>query len=414
MNVSNADEVLDVSTPVLVMGGLQNALSIVRSLGRAGVRVCVSSTSNCFASYSRYCADSFPVSADAHQNAFWEKLLLSEQKNLEGSMLLTCSDEAIQFVAENKEALRAHYVVDENIPELQQAMLDKQRTLELAREAGCPIPLFWNINSLADVNALADSTTEDSVTFPVMIKPINSHIFRRSYPGKKYLMASNFQELVSTVTDTLEKGVEVMVCEMIPGPDSQLSSYYTYIDDQGHSLFHFTKKVIRRYPVNHGGATYHITEWDEETAEMGERFFRGINFKGLGNIEFKRDLRDGKLKVIECNARFTAAQELLVQANIDISLLIYRRLSGQSVPEFNGYRDHVRLLTLVLDFRAYQQLKERGEITFLGWVASLMHKQKFCYFRVDDLGPFVASLKVLLNRRLSRLGFERFWRSSRT
>ena len=90
------DEILDVSTPVLVMGGLQNALSIVRSLGRAGAKVSVSSTSNCFASHSRYCADSFPVFADASQNAFWEKLLLSEKKPLEGSMLLTCSAREIQ------------------------------------------------------------------------------------------------------------------------------------------------------------------------------------------------------------------------------------------------------------------------------------------------------------------------------
>jgi len=408
------DEVLDVSTPVLVMGGMENALSIVRSLGRVGVRVSVSSAPNCFACRSRYCADSFPVAVEAHQSSFWEKLLLSEQKPLKGNMLLACSDDAIQFVAQHKEALLAHYVVDENIPELQKAMLDKQKTLEMAREAGCPIPLFWNVNSLADVNSLVDGNSDDSVTFPVMIKPINSHIFRRTYPGKKYLMAKNFQELVSTVTETLEKGVEVMVCEMIPGPDSQLSSYYTYIDDQGNALFHFTKKVIRRFPVNHGGATYHITEWDEDTAEMGERFFRGIGFRGLGNIEFKRDLRDGKLKVIECNARFTAAQELLVRCGLDISLIVYRRLSGQSVPKSTGYRDRVRLLNPVGDYRAYKQLRERGEITFWTWLASLIHKQNFFYFRVDDLGPFSASLRVLLNTRISKFGFERFWRSSKT
>jgi D-aspartate ligase len=243
-----------------------------------------------------------------------------------------------------------------------------------------------------------------------MIKPIHSHIFRRHFPTKKYLVAHNSYALIKKVTDLLEKKIEFMVCEIIPGPDSLLSSYYTYIDDQDNALFRFTKKVIRRYPVNSGGGTYHITEWDDETAEMGERFFRGVNFRGLGNIEFKRDLRDGKLKVIECNARFTAAQELLVRSGMDISLLIYRQLSGQNVPKLRGYRDHVRLLEPVNDFRAFLQLRASGEITLLGWIVSLLHKQTFSYFRVDDLGPFIASLRSALSSRVSNLGFVRVLR----
>ena len=72
-----------------------------------------------------------------------------------------------------------------------------------------------------------------------------------------------------------------------------------------------------------GNACYHISSWEPEAADLGEKFFRGINLRGLGNIEFKRDLRDGKLKVIECNARFTAAQELLNRSGMDISEIIY-------------------------------------------------------------------------------------------
>jgi len=391
-----SNETLDISTPVLVMGGQQNALSIVRSLGKLGVHVSVSLAQGCWAVESRYCSGSYTYPAGTDLHLFWKKLLLSDDKPLQGTMLLTCNDDAIEFVAENKEALRQYYVVDENVPELQQAMLDKQKTLELAREAGCPIPEFWNIATIEDVVSL-----KESVTFPVMIKPIHSHVFRRHYVDKKYLLANDYQELFSLVSDVLSKSIEVMVCEMIPGPDTLLSSYYTYIDDNDQALFHFTKKVIRRFPVNSGGASYHITEWIPETAEMGERFFRGIKFRGLGNIEFKRDLRDGKLKVIECNARFTAAQELLVQSGMDISLMIYRRLSGQAVPKMEGYRDHVRLLEPIMDFKAYKQLKVLGEITFFAWLKSLMHKQVFSYFRLDDPKPVIVLLKSAISNKLS-------------
>lgn len=30
------------------------------------------------------------------------------------------------------------------------------------------------------------------------------------------------------------------------------------------ALFHFARKIIRRYPVNSRGATYHVTEWDDD------------------------------------------------------------------------------------------------------------------------------------------------------
>ena len=399
------NEYLDVSTPVLVMGGQQNTLSVVRSLGRAGVRVSVSGAPEpaCWAPRSRYCSGSYPYPSGSPPEIFWKSLLLSEQKPLQGTMLLTCNDDAIQFVAEHKEELRKFYIVDENIPEQQQAMLDKQKTLELAAEAGCPIPLYWNISALEDVAQI-----ESAVTFPVMIKPIHSHIFRRYYVGKKYLLAEDYQQLLALVTETLDKGIEVMVCEMIPGPDTQLSSYYTYLDKEGDALFHFTKKVIRRFPVNSGGATYHITEWNKETAEMGERFFRHIDFKGLGNIEFKRDLRDGKLKVIECNARFTAAQELLVQSGMDISLMIYRQLTGQPVKKMEGYTDHLRLLEPVMDFHAFRQLHAMGELTLLQWLKSLMHKQVFSYYRRDDLKPVIALLATMVRSRLEYLATSLF------
>ena len=41
--------------------------------------------------------------------------------------------------------------------------------------------------------------------------------------------------------------------------------------------------------VNRGGGCYHETKWLPETAELGRRFFTGIGFRGMGNIEFKRD-----------------------------------------------------------------------------------------------------------------------------
>lgn len=167
---------------------------------------------------------------------------------------------------------------------------------------------------------------------------------------------------------------------------------------RGDPLFHYTEKVVRRFPKNNGQGTYHITAWDPEIAELGLKFFRGINFRGLGNVEFKRDLRDNKLKIIECNPRFTAAHELLVRCGMDISLAIYNHLTGLPVPHLNSYKQGMTLWFPYRDFMAYKELKPLNEITLGQWLKSLIHTQQVVpHFRWLDpmptLAPFLLSVK---------------------
>ncbi len=376
------------ATPVLILGGLANTLSITRSLGRNGIRVSVSSRAQCLAFQSRYCKGRYPVPPGQDQKAFWQQLLLSgSDTRLHGYVILACNDEAIEFIVENRAALERHYLLEKNRPDLQLALLDKQKTLELARAAGIPTPGFWKVETCADIAQL-----QDEVEFPVIIKPLHSHLFQRAFGGAKYFTAGSKPELQEKVARVLSHGLRAMVMEMIPGPDSLLSSYYTYHDEAGDPLFHFTKRVFRRFPVNEGGASYHISEWLPETAAMGKRFFQSIGLRGLGNIEFKRDLRDGKLKVIECNMRFTAAQELLVRCGLDIAQMTYDHLTGRTPARPGSYKERVRLLFLFQDIAAFRQLKGRGELGLLEWLGSLAHPQNLPTFSCSDPWPAMVDI----------------------
>jgi D-aspartate ligase len=42
-----------------------------------------------------------------------------------------------------------------------------------------------------------------------------------------------------------------------------------------------------------------VTRWRPEVAEAGLRFLRAIGPRGMAHAEFKRDSRDGELKLIE-------------------------------------------------------------------------------------------------------------------
>jgi len=174
-------------------------------------------------------------------------------------------------------------------------MLDKLCTYRAAVAAGVPTPRFWAVASADDVAALGGE-----LVYPLIVKPRRSHVFEARF-GRKFFVPESFQETVDAVTVALEAGSEVLLMELIPGADDQLSSYYTYLDDVGQPLFEFTKRIIRRHPVNMGPATYHVTDLIPALRDPALALFRQVGLCGVANVEFKLDPRDGTLRLIECN-----------------------------------------------------------------------------------------------------------------
>jgi D-aspartate ligase len=386
---------LDISRPVLLLGGGASTLAAARSLGAAGVTVYASGRSGCRAMRSRYCKLSLPVCEGGEALAFWEKLLISEpDPRLAGSVIMVGCDESLEFVEAHEAALRQRYVVEEFQPELRRAMLDKLETLTMARAAGVPTPNFWAVETAEDVLA-----ARAELRFPVMVKPLNSLTFMEEFGRKLFIVREDFAEVVEKVALCHERGHKVMVVEMIPGPDSLLSSYYTYRTAAGKLLYDYTKSIIRRWPVNRGGACFHQSEWLPETAEMGRRMFAGIGWQGIGNVEFKRDLRDGQLKIIEVNGRLTAGHPLVTRGGAPIDLIIYSHLTGQELPRFEGYSQSLRLWDPMRDFMAFLQLRKTGELSLRGWLRSVFAQRIVLpYFSFDDPRPSFAETMGLLGK----------------
>jgi predicted ATP-grasp superfamily ATP-dependent carboligase len=378
--------------PVIVLGGTANALSIARSLGSRGVAVYVLNDHDAHVRHSRY-ARWLPAPWLGNDETTWETYLLGPQaESLNGAVLLAACDAGIAVIARHRDALARRFVLDESNPVAQLAMLNKLETYRLARAAGVPTPRFW---VLAPSQSLHDVSGE--LIYPLLIKPVYSHHFAERF-GKKFFVAHDFVEASKACQQVAAASMEVVLLEMVPGPDDRLCSYYTYLDCDGKPHFHFTKRIIRRWPVNMGEACYHITDWNPEVAALALRLFQHAGLRGLANAEFKRDERDGQLKLIECNARFTAANGLVARSGLDLAWFVYCRLTGRPELLPQQYRTGLRLWYPLRDFRAFLELRRRGELTLRGWLRSIAHRQTFPYFRLDDPLPvimrFLRSLKV--------------------
>jgi len=373
------------SPPVLVLGGEENALSIARSFGRRQVRVFVCATEGCFAFKSRYCTRVFVIPASESQKNYWNRVLLDDENSqLAGAVIFPGNDDAVEFLAANRQLLAKRFIIDDARPEISTAMLSKLATLELAQKLGCPTPAFHCIESLQDVAQI-----EDGILFPIMVKPVHSHLFHAHYPTRKYLLADSSAELHDKVQEMLGKGLELIVTEIIPGPDQLQSAYFCYMTRDGRTLFEYTHQIIRRFPKNSGSACLTISKRLPTTEEAGRRFLQGIGFSGLGHVEFKYDERDGQLKVIECNPRTSAAQAVVTRSGLDMPWLIYNYLLTGEVPAETDYREGVRRWWVLLDIFSFLELRRLGEISFMEWVRSIKGPPLvFPYFCLDDPAPF--------------------------
>jgi len=384
--------------PALVIGSSANALSVVRSLGRLGVEMHVASSEGADAiRRSRFCTAFLPIGTTGSVSS---QLLDCLDHVPGGAVVLPCDDHGLEFVARHRdEIVERGFLPIEADDNVLLAMLDKQRTYELARLAGVDTPATAAIRTLDDLeHALR------SIAFPCALKPLQFHVFARLLgDSKKAYVVASASEAEAIVSTVVGLGLELLLTEIVPGADDALCSYYSYLDERGEPLLHFTKRKLRQHPNGFGLGCYQITDWNPEVAEVGLRFFQGIGLRGLAAVEFKRDARDGRLKLIECNHRFTAANEQVRIAGLDLARFTYLRLVGGELPPVAPYRSGVRLWHPLEDTRAFLSYRSRGELSLPGWIGSLLHVQHLPAFSWSDPLPTVVAharrLRAVARRR---------------
>jgi predicted ATP-grasp superfamily ATP-dependent carboligase len=345
--------------------------------------------------YSRW----IPLPANGDPQQAWREWLLGQTATaLHGAVLMPCGDDGVELTARHRAQLAARFRLIEGKDEILLAMLDKASTYAWASRVGVPAPAARSVRSLAEALAAAEQ-----LDYPFVLKPRHSHLFQRVFTTRVFVIHN--REQLRTVFQQVEPhGLEMLVTELIPG-DHQFCSYYTYLNERLEPLFHFTKQKLRQSPNGFGLGTYHISDWNPEVAELGLQFLRGVGLSGFGNVEFKRDRRDHRLKLIECNPRFTVPHEMLQICGIDVSLLVYNRLTGRPLPKVGEYRRGVRVLLPLDDLHAFREAHSRGELSWTDWLRSLLHRQHFLYFRWSDPWPATISVWSYLLQQVRRRGW---------
>jgi D-aspartate ligase len=311
------------ATPAVVCEvGWVNGLGAIHSLGRAGVPV-ISLDHRPWALgfHSRY---ALPVLAPDPLGD--EQGFIAALRELAGAIgrpaaIFPTHDEHLNSLARHRDELVEHFLCPFPGWDVLEPLQSKRYQLETAQRIGLAVPRTFHPRSLDDAVAAADE-----VGYPVLVKPSDNVVFKRKYRRQAFYCErrSELEETFRLVAD-----YEPMLQEFVAGGDDCLWTLGAYVAPSGEALATFSGRKLRQTRVPMGSARIGEAVWDDEVVESGLAMLRALGFHGIAQVEWKRDPRDGVLKLIEVNPRLWQWHSLTGACGADVTLAAYRDLVGQ-------------------------------------------------------------------------------------
>jgi predicted ATP-grasp superfamily ATP-dependent carboligase len=384
----------------LLLGSDYRALGVARSLGRRGVPVCaLKEPGEPLAALSRYVDRSFhwPQGAgDEERVAHLEALAARE--GLAGWALFPTADETAALVARHHERLAGPFVHTSPSWEQVRWAYDKRLTHELADAVGVAAPR--TARPLTPAEAAASD-----VPFPAVLKPAVKESFNRLTAAKAWRVDDR-EELAARFAEGAEMvpADVLMVQELVPGGGEAQFSYAALCRD-GEPLAALTARRTRQYPADFGRAsTYVETVSCPEIVEPSLRLLRRIGWNGLIEVEYKRDPRDGVMKLLDMNPRVWGWHTLCGRAGVDFPYLLWLLVSGRPIPAASA-REGVGWLRFTTDTpTALKELAAR-RLQPREYLRSLRRPRESAIFAWDDPLPGASELPLLallLGKRVLR------------
>ena len=191
--------------------------------------------------------------------------------------------------------------------------------------------------------------------------------------------------------------------ELIPGSDNNIFQYIAYVSQNGEFLLEFNYRKIHQNPIHFGFGSMVESVYYPDLMEAGRKFFKSINFRGVGAVEFKLDERDKKLKLIELNPRYVQQNALIDKCGMNIPLIDYLESTQQEHRLIHDYERGIKWVNSYLNFGSFLSYRRNGEISFKQWINSRKGKKMFSVFTWDDMLPTCYNLSKILIENLKKL-----------
>ena len=309
--------------PALVMQvSWANGLDIIRDLAAAGVPLLATdSDPHALGLHSRLAAGIVCPDPRHDEEAFIVFLEQLGRRLPRRAVLFPTHDEYIWPISRHAGRLEPWYLIPFSRWETMRRLHDKREQLETARRIGVDIPRTVFVDGEDDLARGADE-----IGFPAIFKPVESLAFKVRF--RRHVLEIASRDELARVYDKVRDCGTLMLQDIVPGGDDELYTLGSYLDAQSRPLAQFTGHKLRQHPPRFGHVGMAVSLWVPELAEAGLRLLHELGYHGVSQVEFKRDPRDGRYRLMEINARHWMWHSLASACGVNLSLAAYRDAVG--------------------------------------------------------------------------------------
>jgi D-aspartate ligase len=397
---------VNTTTPIVIFGlsrGIfhHGALGIARSAGRLGIPVHrIARERSAPARLSRY-SRGWSCIPDRASTAEILEFLHECSGSVGRALLIPIDDAASVFVDEHAHALEPDFLFPRQPEGLAQALSSKREMYELCMRHGIPTPASAFPESEAELLQYAEQGA-----FPTVLKCINAGDAPPSAP-RVAIVEDRDQLLAAYRRMESPQAPNLMIQEYIPGKPETIWMFNGYFDGQSACRVGFTGKKIRQTPPYTGATTLGVCLPNPTVEDATVRLMAAVGYRGILDIGYRFDQRDGQYKLLDVNPRIGGTFRLFVGENgLDVLRTMYLDLTGQEVPA-TTLSEGRRWIVEPWDLASSLTYWRRDDITLGEWLRSLRHVREDAWFAADDPLPFLAlwaglALYWLPRRLLSR------------
>lgn len=395
----------DSTVPVLILnlGGFpynQSSVGIARSLGRVGISVyLVQQGSFIPAAASRHLAGRFIWNTNGLQaERFMEGMAAIHATLRRPAIVVPTCDLAAILLAENADALSQWFMFAQPPPDLPRSVSNKKTLYELCRRIGVSCPRTYFPTSRGEILDLAAR-----LQFPIVVKGAEAWLLP---PGIRSTQIVSTPDHLIGLFDAIARQpalTSLAVQEMIPDEVAEDWIVHGYCDASGEALRIFTGIKLRSYPAFSGGTSFGRCMENDMLRRQAKALFSAVGYRGIMDLDYRLDRRDGQYKLLDFNPRIGAQFRLFEDdSEIDLVRTLHLDLTGRPIPLGEQVEGRTFLAEIHDALGAWRYIRA-GRLTANEWLRSVIGVDEGGWFARDDPAPFLLFFLRYLADKSSRV-----------
>lgn len=389
-------------TVLVTDGETRSSLAVTRSLGRAGCHVIVvGCRKRNLASCSRYCGKQYSVPSPLKKPWGFLESIQSIVKREKVQVIYPMTEPSIMVLAENRDKFPSHAILA--APDIQKvrAVFDKIAVFRLAKELNVAIPQTVFVKNRDDFEQKKDLLPD----FPVVVKPCMSRIpIGSGFLNTNVRYALDEKDLESIYgSERVFAEFPSLIQEKIVGEGTGL---FTLFDKNRHLALFAHKRLLEKPPSGGVSVVCQSVPLDEEMVKYSAKLLCAVEWEGVAMVEFKRDVRDGRPKLMEINGRFWGSLQLAISSGVNFPIHLMRYLmGGDDETLFDSYIVGLKMKWIlgILDhflIRLRSKTKKKPSSICSSLIRIALDPSRICrersvydVFDPQDIKPFLCELR---------------------